>query len=476
MADSFTDSRQFTNTLMNRVVKYRLSIGKFIICALAALFCSILASNAFELTASQSNMVGIFVFAALLWATETTPLYSTSLIVLCLEMIFIANPGGWGFLDLDMQNAPKYAEILQSVADPVLLLFFGGMTLAAASAKQGVDVKLAYFILKKFGKSPQSILFGMMAVTAFLSMWMSNTATTAMMITIALPLLKQIPKGDPLKKALILSIPFSANIGGMGTPIGTPPNAVALSILGRYGSTIGFVEWMVIAVPVMLVIHAFAWAILMLFFPTGKRDLKLNIRRKDGGLRGFLVEVIFAVTVLLWVTEKVHGIPSAIVALLPAVVFTATGVLKRDDINRMDWNILILIAGGIALGAGFSLTHLDQAIINRVPVSGPLAIIAFVLAAYGLSTVMSHTAASNLIIPIAVSFAAANTQAISPHAIALSVALASSAAMALPISTPPNAMAYATGEIRTKDMLKAGIAVGAVSLAIFMLVASFLMG
>ena len=164
-------------------------------------------------------MAGIFVLAALLWATEALPLFATAILIIALEIILLANPGGWmgfGFAD---SNSPDYRVFLEPLANSVIVLFFGGFLLAHAILKEGVDQTMAGAVLRLFGASPRRVMLGLMVITAVFSMWMSNTATTAMMITLTVPMFSQLPVGDRLRKGLVLCVPFAANIGGMGTPI-----------------------------------------------------------------------------------------------------------------------------------------------------------------------------------------------------------------------------------------------------------------
>lgn len=407
-------------------------------------------------------MTGIFVLAAFLWVTEALPLFATALLVVGLEIILLANPGGWSGLGFEGIPSPDYRIFLAPAADPIIILFFGGFLLARAAVKTGVDQALAGVILRLFRGRPRLVLLGLMLVTAMFSMFMSNTATTAMMITLVLPMLAQLPEGDRFRKALVLAIPFAANIGGMGTPISSPPNAVAVGFLTSAGYQISFLDWMLVAVPLAAVLLLVAWLLLWKFFRPGAADFHLesSAHKIDG--RGLYVLVVLTATVGLWLTDQVHGLPSAVVALLPAVAFTATGLLDRRDVNSLEWNILILIAGGVALGVGMQQTGLDQALVAAVPVGGGLLLGALVLTTLLLSTFMSNTAAANLLLPIGISFAAATGAAAGPGAVQLgfSIALAASVSMALPVSTPPNAIAYATGEITGRDFALAGIIIG----------------
>lgn len=405
-------------------------------------------------------MSGIFVLAAVLWVTEALPLFATALLVIALEIILLANPGGWAHLGFEEGASPGYGVFLGAIADPVIILFFGGFLLAHAATKQGVDRAMAGLILRLFRGRPLQVIFGLMAVTAVFSMFMSNTATTAMMLTLVAPMLVQIESGDRLRKGIVLAVPFGANVGGMGTPIGSPPNAVAVGFLRSAGVEVSFLEWMLIAVPLMIGILVTAWVLLVIFFGAKASEARLEPPEQTMNARGWFVVAVFAVTVGLWLTETLHGLPTAVVAQVPIVAFTATGILGRTDVNGLNWDILLLIAGGLALGMGMELTGLDRFIVDLLVAGGSFILIILVVATLLLSTFMSNTAAANLILPLGISFAAASADDTAVAIIGISIALTASASMALPISTPPNAMAYAQGEFDTRDIAVVGSIVG----------------
>ena len=413
-------------------------------------------------------MGGIFIIAALLWVTEALPLFATALLVIALEVIFIANPGGWENLGFSNGESPSYKTLLAPFSDPIIYLFLGGFILAQGSVKEGVDKALASSLLKIFGGKPLWVMLGFMLVTAVFSMFMSNTATTAMMITLILPILHTIPKGDKFKKGLVLCIPFAANIGGMGTPIGSPPNAVAVGFLRSNGFEISFMQWMIIAVPLAIFLLLFAW--LLVWFLYKPTDKGLNIKTEAHAIdaRGYFVIAIFSITILLWLTDYYHKLPSAVVALIPAVAFTSTGIINRTDFNNLEWHILMLIAGGIALGLGMKLTGLDQIIVGLIPDNNTFVFLLLIVTTILLSTFMSNTAAANLIIPLGISFATMSGFTENTMFYGIGISLAASLAMAMPISTPPNAIAYSKGVLTTSDFIKAGTVIGAVGVLLIL--------
>jgi solute carrier family 13 (sodium-dependent dicarboxylate transporter), member 2/3/5 len=420
-------------------------------------------------------MAAIFVLAAALWATEALPLFATALLVIGLQIVLLANPGGWPGLGFEAGPSPDYRAILHAAADPVLVLFFGGFLMAQAAVKEGVDRSMSSLLLRPFGERPAAALAGVMAVTALFSMFMSNTATATMMIALAIPMLAQMPGNEPFRRAIVLAVAFSANIGGMGTPIGSPPNAVAIGHLRAIGDAPGFLEWMLVAVPLAAACLVLAWCVLWWLYRPRTPGLRIRVGRGRIGARGGFVVATFTVTVLLWLTDRWHGLPASVIALLPAIAYTATRTLTAADLKEIEWSVLILIAGGLALGAGMSMTGLDRLLVGWLPFGEeqglPWLIAMLVAATLVLSTFMSNTAASNLLLPIGISAAIAFGGDGPVRHIAMSIALAAALAMALPVSTPPNAIAYSRNEFAVRDMAKAGIVIGAAGAVIVALAA-----
>jgi solute carrier family 13 (sodium-dependent dicarboxylate transporter), member 2/3/5 len=441
---------------------WTLTAGSFAIAALVV----VLLANQTELPRQAQLMSGIFVLAALLWMTEALPLFATSLVVVGLQILLLSNPGGWPHLGFEGAESPPYQAILAAAVDPVVLLFFGGFLLARAAVKEGVDKAMASLILRPLGGSPAVVLLGIMGATALFSMWMSNTATAAMMMALVAPVAARLPADERFRTALLLAIPFGANLGGMGTPIGSPPNAVAAGFLRNAGHPVSFIEWMVVALPLMIALLLLVWAMLWRLYRPRTAGLRVMPPHEPMQRRGWYVVGVFVATVMLWLTEPLHGLPAAAVALVPAVAFTATRLLHRDDVNSLEWNVLILIAGGISLGAGMRMTGLDSAIVQLLLAQGLTSVLLLLAILVSmtmlLSTFISNTAAANLLLPIGISLGVAlgGPEGAVEVEIAIAIALAASASMALPISTPPNAIAYAQGGIATRDLAFTGAIVG----------------
>lgn len=394
------------------------------------------------LNGETDRMLAIFTFVAVLWLSEAIPLFATAFLVPALLVLF-------GILDPTKALAPFY--------HPVISLLLGGFMLSISIHKFGLDKRIAAAVLARVGRRPWSILLAVMGLTAFLSLWLSNTATTAIVIAIVLPIVNRLPYGDRFGKALVLAVPFAANIGGMGTPIGTTPNPMAISHLESVGIRIAFIDWAILAVPLQLLLLLVVAAVLWLLYrPWGHRaDVVMEPPSQlDSG--GKWAIAIALLTACLWLTSKIHGVPDSIVALVPVVLLLGSGLLSTSDFAKVRWDVLALIGGGLALGVGMRASGLDHWIVQQIAVGGMhpiLTMMLFAALAGTMTTFMSNTATAALLIPIVSSFGA---QLGMSSQLVLGIAIISSAAMGLPVSTPPNAIAYGTGRIRTRDMLLAG--------------------
>lgn len=363
-------------------------------------------------------------------------------------------------------NLMQQKTTMATFADPIIILFLGGFFLAAAATKYRLDINLAKVLLKPFGTNPKFVMLGLMVVTALFSMFMSNTATAAMMLAILTPVLALFQPNDRGRAAFALSIPVAANIGGIGTPIGTPPNAIALKAMEDMGLSVSFGKWMLFGVPFVIVMLLVAWVILVKMFPITQKELKLEVGGKFLKTpKAIIVYATFAITVLLWMLGKgVHGLDSNTIAIIPIAIFSVTQVITKKDLNNMSWDVLWLVAGGFALGVALSETGLAKDLIDAIPFdqwdSSMLMIGAGCICLF-MATFMSHTATASLLMPILAAVAGAMVATGSMDnagAIALlcAIAFSSSLGMALPISTPPNALAYATGLVESKGMAISG--------------------
>lgn len=440
-----------------------------------------------DISVIQHRLVAIFLFATLMWLLEPIPSWTTSVLSIVLMLLMITDSGlrcfipeEWAKLTGDEAKAigiVSNKDILHCFADPIIELFIGGFILAIAATKTGLDAMLARVMLKPFGTKSHFVLLGFILVTALFSMFISNTATAAMMLTFLAPVLRTLPADGKGKIALALAIPIAANIGGIGTPIGTPPNAIALKYLNDPAGLdlgIGFGQWMAFMTPLAIVLLLIAWGMLLFLFPFKQKKIVLDIKgetRTDW--QAIVVYVTFAVTVLLWVLDKFTGVNANVVAMIPVAVFCVTGIVTKRDLEEINWSVLWMVAGGFALGVGLQKTGLAATLIEEIPFgtwSPVLVIIGSGLLCYAMANFISHTATAALLVPIlAVVGTSIQAQLGSlggVETLLIGVALGSSLAMVLPISTPPNALAHATGLIEQKDMMKVGILMGIIGLII----------
>ena len=427
------------------------------------------------LTVVQQRTIALFVFAAFMWILEVVPAWATSIITMVL-LIFTVSDGQFAFLRAgeNLGTLVSYKDFMAQFASPTIMLFMGGFVLAIAATKVGLDVVLAKVLLAPFGKNPKTVLLGILLVVAVFSMFMSNTATAAMMLAFLAPVLKNLPADGKGRIGLALAIPIGANIGGIGTPIGTPPNVIALGYLKEnLGIEIGFGEWCLRMVPFVIVMLLIAWFFLLLFFPFKAKEIKLEInadRKKD--FHFWVVAATFVITIVLWlIPEKITGLNSNEVALIPFAIFVATGVFSKNDFKEINWDVLWMVAGGLALGTALMKTGLAQVLVDTIPFASMPALVVIIVSGivgYAIANFLSHTSAANLLLPILATVATAVDLSAfgGSAALLIGLAISTSVAMILPISTPPNAIASSTGLVETKDMAKMGVIMGLVGLVL----------
>ncbi|EGR0468831.1 SLC13 family permease [Vibrio cholerae] len=438
-----------------------------------------------DLTLVQHRLLAIFLLAALLWVLEPVPVFATSILIIALELVMISDKGLHGFRVPDPHHSLgellKYSDIFSAFSSPIIILFMGGFALAIAASKYELDNNLARVLLKPFGHQPKYIMLGLMLITSVFSMFMSNTATTVMMLALLGPIVASAPKGDLGIKALVLCIPIAANTGGIATPIGTPPNAIALQYLTGENS-IDFLSWMMMGLPFVLVQLTIAWFLLQKLFPSSQATMTLKLKGEfQRGWRAMLVYITFALTIVLWMTTTWHGMNTYVVAIIPLAVFTLTGIMGKEELKQINWDVLWLVAGGIAIGIGLEQTGLAQALAHAIDyqsLSPMLIVIALSLVCWLMANFMSNTATANLIMPIAAAIGTSMSsleQVGGLQALLVVVAFSASLGMILPVSTPPNSLAYSTGLIESKDMAKMGLVIGVIGLGIVYLMV-FLLG
>lgn len=458
----------------------KLNVGvlvKLLICfaiPLGVLFMPIDSIPIDDITLIQHRLLAIFLLAALLWVLEPVPVFATSILIIALELVMISDKGPHLFRNPpaghDLGELIKYTDIFGAFSSPIIILFMGGFALAIAASKYELDNNLARLLLKPFGTEPRFIMLGLMLITAVFSMFMSNTATTVMMLALLGPIVASAPKGDMGIKALVLCIPIAANTGGIATPIGTPPNAIALQYLTGE-NTIDFLSWMMMGLPFVIIQLTIAWFLLQQIFPSTQKNMVLKL---DGQFRkswrAIVVYVTFAATILLWMTTKLHGMNTYVVSIIPLAVFTLTGVMGKEELKLINWDVLWLVAGGIAIGIGLDKTSLAAALAHAIDydsLSPAVVVLTLSIVCWLMANFMSNTATANLLMPIAAAIGASMESLATIgglQGLLVVIAFSASLGMILPVSTPPNSLAYSTGLIESKDMAKMGIILGVVGL------------
>ena len=431
-----------------------------------------------DLTVVQQRIIAIFAFATLMWLMEVVPSWATSVAIIGLMLLFTSDSGiKWMCNPEKVGELLSYKGIMACFADPVIMLFIGGFILAIAATKTGLDAQLAKALLKPFGRKSDNVLLGFLLITGLFSMFVSNTATAAMMLTFLTPVFKQLPPEGKGRIAMALSIPVAANLGGMGTPIGTPPNTIALKYLNDpegLNMGLGFGEWMMFMLPLVIVLLIISWYILKTLFPFSQKTVELKI---EGGMKKntqtYIVIVTFIVTVLLWLTDKLTGINSYTVALIPFVVFALTGIITKYDLEEINWSVIWMVAGGFALGYGLNASGLAANAVKSIPFGEFSPILILLLSGiicYALSNFISNSATAALLMPILAFVCGAMGDKLAAiggtPTILIGIAIAASSAMVLPISTPPNALAYATNLVKQNDMAKIGLIIGIISMVL----------
>lgn len=429
----------------------------FLSCLLVAVGLSILLREP-GYNDSQVYVLFILFFAIGLWFTEVIPPFAVGLLIMSFLVFALGNP----YLNSAPENIERYVTTFSS---SIIWLMLGGFFLAVAMTKTKLDEALFRFTIQVSGTKPRNLLIGLMGTTMLASMLMSNTATTAMIIAALTPLLLKLGKEAGLTKALLLGVPIAATVGGMGTIIGTPPNAIAAGALEHAGIRMNFLSWLSYGIPLAFLLTAIACFVLILVFVKNNQPLELDFMHSGDEalspelkLQRRVVLIVIGITVLLWLIGSLLNITVAAVSAFPMVVLTLTRILKRDDIRALPWDTLLLVAGGLSLGLALQQTGLldiyaDKISHLQINATGFLVLFAFLTMV--LSNIMSNTAASTVLIPLGM--------AILPEMkteIAMIVGLCASTALFLPVSTPPNAMAYSTGLIEQKDFRLGGTLIG----------------
>ena len=433
--------------------------------------------NPAGLSPEGQAVLAVTLWVATWWITEAIPIPVTSLLPVVL---------------MPLTGALEGDAVVSAYGNDIIFLFIGGFTLAIAMEKWNLHQRIALSIVSAIGTSPKRIVLGFMVATAFLSMWVSNTAATMMMIPVGLAVVYQaahtlrggehaaeLPK---FEKSIVFGIGYAATIGGLGTLIGTPPLAILAATTGElFGETISFGQWMMFGVPIVILLLAFTW-----FFLTNV-SFKVRFKHLPGGAELIRSEkkalgamsheekavlAVFLGVAFLWVTRSfiwedvLPGISDGIIAIIATVVlFTLPTrraderrIMQWEDSKKIPWGILLLFGGGLAIAAGFVETGLSGWIGEQLRALDGVDVILIILLATALvlfmTEITSNAATATMILPVMAAFAIA--LGIHPFALMVPCAMAANCAFMLPVGTPPNAILFGTGKVTIMEMVKTG--------------------
>jgi solute carrier family 13 (sodium-dependent dicarboxylate transporter), member 2/3/5 len=389
-----------------------------------------------------------------LWVTEAVPLFVTSLAI---PVVLVVT------------GVATATAALAPFANPIIFLFFAGFLMAEAMRRTGLDHLAAINLVARTGRSPLTLFAAMIGVSAFMSLWMSNTAAVAVLLPIALAVTEPLASIG-YRRAVVLGIAYAATIGGVGSAIGTPANPLAIEFLREFvGHDISFVEWFAVGMPMVVtflpLMGVYLWWRMRAHPAPERFGEARRVARSELAVAGrpsrdqLVVLAIFAGVVAIWLTETFHGIPTGIVALGGAVVLALLGKILPEDLGRISWASLLTFGGGLTLGlfllesgtSDWIATRLD--ILAAVP--APLAVGLVATVTLALTTVASNTATAAMLIPLAIPLA--GLTGVDPVLMVLVVAVASSIDFALVIGTPPTLLAYSTRLYTTGQIFRIGI-------------------
>ncbi len=403
-------------------------------------------------------MMALLFIVAALWLTELIPLAAAAfLIPITIVVAGITDAG----------------IALRPFAHPIIVLFLAGFLLAEGLRRTQTDRRIALYILQHASLKPKYLMLTMMALTAFLSMWMSNTASVAILIPIALAILDKIPAEigrTGFRRALILGVAYAGAIGGIGSAIGTPANILAMTFLAEFGGEpLAFIDWFAYGLPMVILMVPLIWLYLILTFQVRTQEVGSNfshdIYEKELHQLGEstsgqkLILIVFLSVITLWLTEQWHHLPTAIVGLAGVVVLFFSGIIQEKDLIRINWNALLTFGGGLAIGTMLVQTGVSDWIALQLVGLAALPPLLVILLVATLTLItgafISNTACAAMLIPLAIPLA--QILQIDPRLLVAIVAIASSIDFALVVGTPPTMMAYATGLFETKEIFKRGI-------------------
>lgn len=458
------------------------------------------------LSAEGQAVLAATCWMALWWTMEAVPIAITALLPLILFPLS-------GVMSLKITGA--------TYGHPIVFLFIGGFMIAAAIERWNLHSRVALSIISKLGSKPKSLVLGFMLATAFLSMWISNTATTIMMIPIGIAIIQQLSGNNhnheaPFAKALLLGIAYSASIGGIATLIGTPTNVIFVGVVfEHYGVDVSFAKWMLFATPITLLLLFCCWYYLVnIAFKLNKINVKdslastnaiQQLKNKLGPIsyEEKTIIIVFSIVAFCWITRSfllnpfIPNLSDPMIAILGSfALFIIPTKQKRHSKNqenknntyretildwqtavKIPWGIILLFGGGLSIAKAFNLSGLAIWIGLKVTLLGALPLFVLLLiiisAVNFLTEVTSNIATVSMILPVLASFS--TTIGVHPYILMIGATCAASCAFMLPVATAPNAIVFGSGLIRISDMVKAGLALNILSIIAFTLYIYFIM-
>ncbi|MCR9229222.1 MAG: DASS family sodium-coupled anion symporter [Flavobacteriaceae bacterium] len=442
---------------------------------------------------SAFSMLGITLWMAIWWVTEAIPIGVTALLPIILFPLT-------GAVDLSSTTA--------SYGHKYIFLYMGGFMLAIAIEKWNLHKRIALHVIRIIGTNVSKIILGFMVATAFLSMWISNTATSVMMLPIAMSIVTQLKDNPATRedenlifgKALMLGIAYSASIGGVATLIGTPPNLVFAGYVEEvYGIEITFWQWAKWGLPIAIPLLVIAWIYLTRFaftfkqkeFPGGRQEINQLIQQLGPMKKEEKIILgIFIFTAFAWITRSfvlqplLPAIDDTIIAMCAGILlFTIKSNHKKEplinweDAVKLPWGIILLFGGGMALASGFETTGLAEWLGSQMSLLQGLALIALIIVIVAsvnfITEVTSNLATTAMLLPILAPIAIGLD--INPYILMVATTVAASCAFMLPVATPPNAVVFGSGYLKISDMAKSGIWMNIVSIVFLSLMVYYLL-
>ena len=438
------------------------------------LFCAVFFIQPFDgLNAEANAVLATTLWVATWWLSEALPIAATALLPIAL---------------LPLSGGAPIAQTTAAYGDKMLFLFVGGFIIAIAMQRWNLHRRIAIEIIAAVGTNARFIVLGFMLATGLLSMWISNTATTLMMVTIGTALIAEMREltgesGVMFFKALLLGIAFSASIGGVATLVGTPTNPIFVSVASKlYDQEFSFATWLAFALPFSLIMLAICWMVLTRWvFPLHKvslpigREMILKEKEKLGemGQEEWAVATVFIVTAFLWITRSfllnqfIPGINDTVIAIaaastlfiIPSKEKKGQPLLTWEEAEKLPWGVIILFGGGLSLAAAFQSSNLAEWLGLRLTGLSelPVFFIIFTVALFVnlLTEVTSNVATASIMLPVLASLAEAI--GIHPFLLMIPATMAASCAFMLPIATGPNAIVFSSGELKMNDMVRSGV-------------------